>query len=128
MGTRLTSQRGVCSNDARERLVGGFNRIIGGILIHSLRRDASICEATRFPEIQNFCLGGYVSGPFGVDPVFKPATASFNPDMSEIDMLRGYNCTEDYGSDAVRGRPGPPHAVLGVRTGSTRAMLIASQV
>lgn len=83
-------------------MVGGVNRIIGGILIHSIRRDASICDATRFPEIQNFCLGGYVSEPFGVDPVFKPATGSFNPDMSELDMLRAYNCTQDFGGDAVR--------------------------
>ena len=83
-------------------MVGGVNRIIGGILIHSIRRDASICGATHFPEIQNFCLGGYVSEPFGVDPVFKPATGSFNPDMSELDMLRAYNCTQDFGGDAVR--------------------------
>lgn len=87
---------------ARQRLVGGFNRIIGGILLHSVRRDASICDVTRFPEIQNFCLGDYVVEPFGVDPVFKPATDSFNPDLSELDMLRAYNCTEDFGSDAVR--------------------------
>ena len=94
--------RRLCRNVARQRLVGGFNRIIGGILLHSVRRDASICDATRFPEIQNFCLGDYVVEPFGVDPVFKPATDSFNPDLSELDMLRAYNCTEDFGSDAVR--------------------------
>eukprot|EP00892_Ulva_mutabilis_P001573 jgi/Ulvmu1/11416/UM075_0078.1 len=88
-------------NAVRERVIGGFNRIIGGILIHSIRRDASICDTTRFPEIQNFCFGDYVSEPFGVDPVFKPATGSFNPDMSELDMLQAYNCTEDFGSDAI---------------------------
>jgi hypothetical protein len=67
-----------------------------------VKRALDTCENTRYPNINSICLGDVVSDPFGTDPTFKPATASYNPELTEIDMLRAYNCSQVYGSDAVR--------------------------
>jgi hypothetical protein len=85
----------------RERWVGTNNRVIGGMLIHTRRRQEQECKYTRFPDIQNICMGVFVDDSFGVDPVFKLATESFNPDVSAADMLRIYNCSDTFGNSAV---------------------------
>lgn len=85
----------------RERWVGTSNRVVGGMLIHTTRRQEQECAKTRFPDIQNLCMGNTVTDSFGVDPSFKSGTPSFDPDLSIADMLQIYNCTAAFGDSAV---------------------------
>lgn len=94
-----------CRDAVRERWVGTGNRIVGGMLIHTTRREEQECEQTRFENIANICMGGAITLAFGADPVFKPDTESFDPDLASADMLRIYNCSADFGPDAVRSGP-----------------------
>jgi hypothetical protein len=91
-----------CRTAIRERYIGGRNRMIGGMLLHVVRRETRDCKNTRYPNVQSLCFGDITTVPYGADPSFKPAVISFNPDLTEIDMLAAYNCTAAFGSEAVR--------------------------
>lgn len=75
--------------------------MIGGMLLHAVRRETLDCPNTRYKNVQSICFGDETAVPYGADPSFKPASLSFNPDLTELDMLAAYNCTSSFGSGAV---------------------------
>ena len=93
---------GECRAATRERYAGGRNSIIGGMRLHVVRRETKDCENTRFPNVQNICFGDVTTAPFGTNPALKPATESFNPDLTDLDVLAAYNCSAVFGTEAVR--------------------------
>lgn len=76
--------------------------MIGGMLLHAVRRETKDCEDSRYQNLHSICFGAVTEEPYGSDPSFKPATLSFNPDLTELDMLAAYNCTASFGTEAVR--------------------------
>jgi hypothetical protein len=54
------------------------------------------CDKSRFDQIQSKCTGALDIQPYGVDPVFKLGTASYNPDLNDANnsiVLNYYNCS-----------------------------------
>uniref|UniRef100_A0A7S3D431 Polycystin cation channel PKD1/PKD2 domain-containing protein n=1 Tax=Palpitomonas bilix TaxID=652834 RepID=A0A7S3D431_9EUKA len=69
---------------AKERYVGGSNRLIGGVLINQKRVEASTCD-TRFTSLGSGCTTKAKSyQPYSVDPSFLTTSTLFN-DLADID-------------------------------------------
>lgn len=55
------------------------------------------CSSSKFATIQGSCTGAASLAPYGVDPVFKRGTSSYDPDLDDADgaiVTQYYNCSE----------------------------------
>ncbi|PNH05688.1 hypothetical protein TSOC_008032 [Tetrabaena socialis] len=79
----LDNGNSVDTSTARERNVGLTNRVIAGLLLHQTRTNETLCPESKFDKIQKTCTGPQTVASFGVDPVFKRGTSSYNPDYDD---------------------------------------------
>ncbi|EFJ46305.1 hypothetical protein VOLCADRAFT_93448 [Volvox carteri f. nagariensis] len=94
---KLDNQNEVDTTTSRERNVGLTNRVISGLLLHQTRTNVTECPKSKFDKIQKTCTGPQTIASFGVDPVFKRGTTSYNPDFDDVNdakVLEVYNCTK----------------------------------
>lgn len=74
------------------------------------------CASSKFAAIQGSCTGPPSLAPFGVDPVFKRGTSSYDPDLDDAEgriVEQHYNCSEvGVAGDGNDGR----HAAPGTRS------------
>ncbi|GFR50551.1 hypothetical protein Agub_g12825 [Astrephomene gubernaculifera] len=86
----------VDTTTSRERNVGLTNRVIAGLLLHQTRTNETLCPESKFDKIQKTCTGPETISSYGVDPVFKRGTTSYNSDFDDVDgakVLGFYNCS-----------------------------------
>ena len=80
---------------SRERYVGLNNRIVAGILLHTVRTKPTKCPESRFADIENDCRREKSTESYGVDPIFKAGTTLYDPDLDNAESaIRFYNCSE----------------------------------
>ncbi|GAQ79658.1 Ca2+-modulated nonselective cation channel polycystin [Klebsormidium nitens] len=72
---------GAIANYDRERFATNHNRVLGGLLIHQTRYRGSPCTSKRFLNLFQSCGSGTSTEPYGVDPVFVPASPLYNIDV-----------------------------------------------
>ncbi|GLI64894.1 hypothetical protein VaNZ11_008286 [Volvox africanus] len=95
----LDNKNNVDDNTSRERNVGLTNRVIAGLLLHQTRTDVTNCTKSKFEAIQRLCTGQSSRSSYGVDPVFKRGTTSYNPDFDDggstesPQVVTFYNCS-----------------------------------
>ncbi|GLC33126.1 hypothetical protein PLESTB_000367500 [Pleodorina starrii] len=93
---KLDNNNTVDTTTSRERNVGLTNRVISGLLLHQTRTNLTLCPESKFDQIQKTCTGPQTIASYGVDPVFKRGTTSYNPDFDDaagIKVLEFYNCS-----------------------------------
>ncbi|GIL44962.1 hypothetical protein Vafri_2402 [Volvox africanus] len=96
---KLDNKNNVDDNTSRERNVGLTNRVIAGLLLHQTRTDVTNCAKSKFDAIQRLCTGQPSKASYGVDPVFKRGTTSYNPDFDDGGSTKSpqvvpfYNCS-----------------------------------
>lgn len=87
---------------ARRRLVGLSNRVVGGLLLYTTRRDTGPCSGLYGSIAANCDAGGGSPSTtnFGIDPAFKFGTELFNSDLSDpvnrddSAVILYYNCSD----------------------------------
>ncbi|KAG2493793.1 hypothetical protein HYH03_008013 [Edaphochlamys debaryana] len=95
-GFALDNNNTVDTSTSRERNVGLTNRVIAGLLLHQTRTNDTLCPESKFDKIQKTCSGPRTVTPFGVDPVFKRGTTSYNADFDDVNgtqVINFYNCS-----------------------------------
>uniref|UniRef100_A0A7S0YB92 Polycystin cation channel PKD1/PKD2 domain-containing protein n=1 Tax=Polytomella parva TaxID=51329 RepID=A0A7S0YB92_9CHLO len=86
----------VTYNSSRERDIGLTNRLVGGMFLHVTRVNETTCASSKFNNLQNTCTGERSIIPYGVDPVFKMGTQSYNPSLDDpagLIVTQYYNCS-----------------------------------
>ncbi|MEW5311378.1 MAG: hypothetical protein WDW38_003099 [Sanguina aurantia] len=81
---------------ARDRTLGLTNRVIGGMLLHQTRSNETACDPSKFDTIQQTCTGPETIVAYGIDPVFKSGTVSYNGYLDDANgtiVLQYYNCS-----------------------------------
>jgi len=70
------------STSDRVRYLAGKNKIVGGLLVHQVRRKAEECN-TAFPYLQKTCRGtkDISDDPFGVDPAFLSTSRVYDESL-----------------------------------------------
>ncbi|KAG2499695.1 hypothetical protein HYH03_002630 [Edaphochlamys debaryana] len=92
----LVDGTGNQTSAARYRYVGLTNRVVGGMLLHQVRTNETLCPDSKFNKIQKTCTGPRTLASYGVDPVFKRGTTLYDPDMEDADYTKVvsiYNCS-----------------------------------
>lgn len=77
----MQNYESVESKRPRDRDIGLSNKLLAGMLLHSSRRDRSVCENDPFLSKEASCFGGRSTTPFGIDPVFKRGAELYQPDL-----------------------------------------------
>ncbi|GIL76287.1 hypothetical protein Vretimale_5865 [Volvox reticuliferus] len=96
---KLDNHNVVDDKTSRERNVGLTNRVIAGLLLHQTRTNVTNCAKSKFEAIQRLCTGQLTTASYGVDPVFKRGTTSYNPDFDDggssesSQVVAFYNCS-----------------------------------
>jgi hypothetical protein len=102
---------------ARDRDIGLSNKLLAGMLLHTTRRERTMCENDPFLSADSGCYGGSSTAPYGIDPVFKRGAELYEPDFDTPEEKEiYYNCSD------IRGTP-----TFNVQTNTSVATFITNQ-